>query len=508
VKTNPEPAPQLEPNDIARRHYVKPGFKLIDFLQVALPVFVIPVEAIVISSKPLALVDEFILRSISEGINSLADLSGFLGLDNLFVQKRLAQLIADDLIAYGPTAGSPALARMTSKGQDALKKAMLVAPSRESFVLAIDGITRQPLATKRSNLISAVDARAYGYTEIRAFPQDKAPEFEDLASMDLTSAVQKNLRKDKSIEKVMSLVHVGTRRRKCQEATMLVFRAERGSEIHVEFFVDGRPHKQVTDAFARYDGVKTLHIQEQVERSLRETLNQLESIVPEFVTEKKSQEVDATRTALQPFVAKVGFIESKIEQKQIDIEEADSHAEVQQLRKQVEQLQAEKVKAELELNSIDVRHLEVHEHRPLFMRSLEIAKQRLLIISPWINDHVLNNIRLQKIRALVDAGVDVYIGYGIGDNPNHKRPGKNQGEQAIKYLSELAKKKPNLHFKNLGDTHAKILLVDDKYAVAGSFNWLSFEGDPRKDFREEMSLQLNLKPQIEDLFQYYKETRF
>jgi hypothetical protein len=508
VNTNQDSAPALEPNDVARRYCVKPGFKLIDYLQIALPVFVIPIEAIVISAKPLALVDEFILRSISEGINTLPDLGGFLGLDNLFVQKRLAQLIAEDVVAYGPTGGSPATARMTSKGQDALKKAMVIAPTRASFMLAIDGITRQPLATKRGSLIQGVDARAYGYTEIRAFPQDKAPEFEELAAMDLTAAVLKNNRKDKNIEKVMSLVHVGTRRRKYQEATMLIFRAERGAEIHVEFFVDGRPHKQVTESFARYDGVKSLHIQEQVQQSLRQTLSQLETIVPEVLTDQKSREVDATRVALQPFVARVGHLESKIEEKEIAIEEAGSHAEIQQLRKQVEQLQAEKAKAELELNSIDVRHLEVHEHRPLFMRSLEIAKQRLLIISPWINDHVLNNIRLQKIRALVDAGVEVYIGYGIGEDPNHKRPGKNRGEQAIKYLSELAKKNPNLHFKDLGDTHAKILLVDDKYAVAGSFNWLSFEGDPRKGFREEMSLQLNLKPQIEDLFQYYKETRF
>lgn len=508
MKTNPEPAPTLEPNDVARRHYVRPGFKLIDFLQVALPVFVIPIEAIVISAKPIALVDEFILRSISEGINSLEQLSGFLGLESLFVRKRLAQLIADDLVAYGPTGDIPAVARITTKGQEALKKAMLVSPTRESFVLHIDGITRQPLATKRGSLISAVDARAYGYTEIRAFPQDKAPEFEELAVMDLTAAVVKNNRKDKSIEKVMSLVHVGTRRRKYQEATMLVFRAERGSEIHVEFFVDGRPHKQVTDAFARYDGVKTLHIQEQIEQSLRQTRDQLQTIVPEVLTDQKSREVEATRVAVQPFVARVGHLDSKIEQKEIAIEEATSHAEIQQLRKQVEQLQAEKAKAENELNSIDVRHLEVHEHRPLFMRSLEIAKKRLLIISPWITDRVLNNLRLRKIRALVDAGVEVYIGYGIGEEANNRRLGMDCGEQAIKYLNELAKKKPNLHFKNLGDTHAKILLVDDKYAVAGSFNWLSFEGDRRRNFREEMSLQLNLKPQIEDLFTYYKETRF
>ena len=77
--------------------------------------------------------------------------------------------------------------------------------------------------------------------------------------------------------------------------------------------------------------------------------------------------------------------------------------------------------------------------------------------------------------------------------------------RATKQLSELARRKNNLHFKNFGDTHSKILLVDDHYAVIGSFNWLSFKGDPRKSFREEMSYFVNVKAKIEELFRYYEE---
>jgi len=504
VKDNPDQAPSLEPNDIARRYCFKPGFKLIDFLEVALPIFVIPIEAIVIASKPLGLVDEFLLRSIAEGINSLPDLTGFLGLDEIFVQKRLGHLLTDDLVGYGPTAGAPPTARMTTKGEEAVKKAMLVAPKRESFVLAIDGITRRPLVFRRGRLLSGVDARAYGLKEIRAFPDDKAPEFEELAAMDLTPAVSKGARKDKTIEKVMSLVHMGRRLRRYQEATMLVFRSERGRELHVDFFVDGRPHNEITEAFARYDAVKTLHILEQVEDSAAQTKTEIKSVLPEFLEGRQSKEADSAGAALQPFVAKVGFIESKIEEKEIAIEEAGSRTEIEQLRKQIEQLKADKAKAKQDLSSIDVRHLEVHEHRPLFLRSLDNAKQRLLIVSPWITDRVLNNLRLQKIRALVDRGVEVFVGYGIGEENNNNRLGRDRGEQAIKYLTQLAQKKKNLHFKEFGDTHAKILLVDDRYAVIGSFNWLSFEGDPRKGFREELSYYVNVKPEIEKLFQRYQ----
>lgn len=492
----------LEPNDIARRYGAKPGYQLIDFLQVALPVFVIPIEAIVIAAKPLGLVDEFLLRSINENINTLPTISGFLGLDEVFVKKRLGELITSDLIGYAPEPDGIAIAKVTAKGQEAIKKAMLVQPKRESFVLAIDGITRQSLAVRRDRLLTGVDARAYGLKEIRAFPEDKAPEFDDLAAMDLTQAVAQGVKKEKSIEKVMSLVYIGKRMRRFQEATMLVFRSERGREIHVDFFVDGRPHKQITEAFARHDGVKSLHILEQVEDSVSQTKTEIAAVLPEFLDAKETRAAAAARASAQPFVAKVGFIESKIEEKEIAIDEAKSHREIEQLKKQIQDLKAERAKVEVDLNAIVVRHLEVHEHRPLFMRSLDNAKERLLIISPWITDRVLNNLRLQKIRALVDRGVEVFVGYGIGED-NNQRPGRDKGEQAIKFLTELARRKANLHFKEFGDTHAKILLVDDKYAVIGSFNWLSFEGDPRKGFREEMSYYVNVKTEIEKLFQRY-----
>lgn len=202
-------------------------------------------------------------------------------------------------------------------------------------------------------------------------------------------------------------------------------------------------------------------------------------------------------------MAKVGNLESQIEEKEFALSDTDSRAEVERLKAEIEAIRQERQKLEKDLASIDVRHLEVHEHRPLFTQSLEKAQQRLLIVSPWIRDAVLTFDRLKKIRALVDRGVEVFIGYGIGDDD---KPGRDKGLSAIKYLSDLAKAKPNFHFADFGDTHAKILLVDDKYAVIGSFNWLSFEGSRRGfGFREEMSYYINVRSEIENLFKHYQQ---
>jgi hypothetical protein len=496
-----ETSPSDEPNEIARRFGAKPGFQLIDFTQVALPVFVIPIDAIVISSKPLGLVDEFVLRSIFEEIDTLDDLSGFLGLDGAFVKKRLGELIGQDLVSYGPSDGSPhPRAKLTAKGTEALKKAMIVQPKRESFTLAIDGITRQALVARPPRLLAVRDVRAFGLLEVRAFPTDKAPEFSEIAQFDLTSSLASGPKRDKSILRVMSLVHMGKRYRRFREATMLVFRAERGKQIHVEFFLDGRRHPALNEAFARYDGVKALHIQEQAEASVERTKQEIETIWPNFNDSQESKDAAQSRSKLQPIINQVGNLEARIEEKELSIEEADSRAEIESLRAEVAKLRADKANVERELNSQETRYLEVQEHRPLFERSINIVQHRLLIISPWIRDAVLNQIRLVKIKTIVERGVEVFIGYGLGEDD---KPGRDKGDRAIEFLEQLAKRNRNLHFHELGDTHAKILLVDDQYAVVGSFNWLSFEGSARRDFREEMSFRTNKKAEIERLFQRY-----
>jgi phosphatidylserine/phosphatidylglycerophosphate/cardiolipin synthase-like enzyme len=39
--------------------------------------------------------------------------------------------------------------------------------------------------------------------------------------------------------------------------------------------------------------------------------------------------------------------------------------------------------------------------------------------------------------------------------------------------------------RRLGNTHAKVLISDDRYIIVTSFNWLSFRGDPKRTFRDE-----------------------
>jgi hypothetical protein len=490
----------LDPTEIARRFGSKPGFRLVDFVEVALPVFIVPIDAIVVASKPLPLVDEFLLRSVAEGVNTLDDLSGFLGLEVSFVKKRLGALMGQDLLAYSPASGGHASASLTQKGKDALKSVLLVQPKRESFTIAIDGITRAPLLTRPGKLLAIRDVRSFGLLEIRAFPEDRAPEFEEIAAMNLTAAFAAGTKKERQIQRVMSLVHMGRRMRRFRESTMLVFRAEAGTQIHVEFFVNGRPSPDLTNAFARYDGATALHIPEQINEHAARAKLDLDEVLPGFTTSSQSQEAAAKRPKVQAVLKQVAILDSQIEEKEISLSETRSREKIAQLEAELEKIKQERKKEELELISGDFRFVEVHEHSGILDNSLREAKRRLLIISPWIRDQVVTQDRLGNISGLIRRGVEVYIGYGLGEDD---KPGKDKGEDAIAYLSHLSSQHENLHFHELGDTHAKILLVDDRYAVVGSFNWLSFAGSAKRNFREEFSVQFHKKEKIEWLFKYF-----
>lgn len=122
-----------------------------------------------------------------------------------------------------------------------------------------------------------------------------------------------------------------------------------------------------------------------------------------------------------------------------------------------------------------------------------------MIISPWIRAAVVNVRFIADIERLVSSGVNVVIGYGIGG----EGPTGAADIAAERKMSDLAKKHINFTFVRLGDTHAKILVVDHSYAVVTSFNWLSFKGDPNRPFRDERGTMITIKSEIDRLYSDY-----
>ncbi len=125
----------------------------------------------------------------------------------------------------------------------------------------------------------------------------------------------------------------------------------------------------------------------------------------------------------------------------------------------------------------EVKQFSVFEHPEFLAESLRSARQRLLVVSPWITSKVVDSLFLGNLENLLSRGVEVDIVYGIkGD--------ERSSQKAIRELCELSRRFTNLRFYQHENNHSKILIVDD-VVITSSFNWLSFKGDASKTFRRE-----------------------
>ena len=161
---------------------------------------------------------------------------------------------------------------------------------------------------------------------------------------------------------------------------------------------------------------------------------------------------------------------------------------------------AEERLQELEQHAKNVRfrYLSVVDHPPLLADAVKTAKNRILIISPWISAAVVNGEFLRSLESTLRRGAKVYVGYGISGEQHTKPIDQNYG---LKQLVALSNKYPEFHLKRFGNTHAKVLIKDSEFSATTSFNWLSFKGDPNRTFRDEQGVLVQDAQSIDAKFE-------
>jgi phosphatidylserine/phosphatidylglycerophosphate/cardiolipin synthase-like enzyme len=171
---------------------------------------------------------------------------------------------------------------------------------------------------------------------------------------------------------------------------------------------------------------------------------------------------------------------------------------IQQLEEKEQQILQLQSRMESMLASVPMRWLEMYEHRPLLEQALKDTQERLMIISPWIRANSVNRWFLQQFENLLKRGVHVFIGYGLGEKDENRYPKDIEAEKTLQKLASQYSK--SFILKRLGDTHAKILISDTKFAVTTSFNWLSFKGERDRTFRDERGTLVSDPQKIDELF--------
>ena len=138
----------------------------------------------------------------------------------------------------------------------------------------------------------------------------------------------------------------------------------------------------------------------------------------------------------------------------------------------------------------------VFEHRPLLQRALQKTKERLLIISPVITPQVVDREFLSQLETLLDHGVIIYFGFGLG----HADQKKELQGRVVDQLKQCANKYDNFTLRPVEDTRAKVLISDRAFGVVTTFNWLSYRGINDPKFRDERGVYFSDPDHIDHLF--------
>jgi hypothetical protein len=476
------------------------GYQLISYREVALPLFKVDLELLVLEKKPLPPIQEYVLRAVDEGLSGTAAIAGLLGIEESIVRTTAAVLLSSDnlVLAGGADGDRTHRLRLTTKGRSTAADAAQVQAVEVSLPVWIDGLTRKVLSVtaRGRHWFPASQASGRGLVEIAASPR-KRPGLEGIPLESVNEVIRAESAGRRGRREVIGITGIGKTRRYAREAVALAYQAP-GEDLLITLAVDGESSEEHDAAFSRAIARSARKLTPEHWHGAREIV---ESAVPAEVLDSAVEASESERIE-----------DEHIELRQQDerLRSAAENATKEELASLREQLaQSEKRQRELEsaLENISVRQVPVYEHRKYLNRALAEARERILIVSPWIRYEVVDDELVTRFRKLLQRGVQLWIAYGINKDGGHGRGKvKDEGDRdAERKLRRLGEDYPELfHMTRLGDTHAKVLVCDSRFSIITSFNWLSFRGDEQLEFRDERGYYVGLSERVQELFESYR----
>lgn len=440
------------PEQIRRRFgNYRPGLELLGLVEAALPVTTLRVDVLAQERKPLPLLDEFVLQFVREGVPDPDGLAAILGLE----REQILNVAADQISEGNLRRAGNGLA-LTPQGLEVARDLAAVTPVIRQLPVPFDRVTWTIENYPQFSLISKKDAEDRGHLLLPAKKKSR------IATTDVTverfgQITRESDDRNRLVEILQIRKIAAQNQHRYLPVQLLIWGNVESSEVELGVCIDGELRPEHGLELAANDAVKKLNIQigEPEQRPILEPeLEQLR--VP-------AEEVEALTSAGEP---------------------AEGGVTAGDRLPKVEEIQ--------------VRSVSVFEHPEHLEKALTSARKRLLIISPWIKGGVVNADFVGKLERRIRAGVEVYIGYGIGPDDH------DCDEWALRKLHNLAKRfedKP-FHFVRLKNTHAKILIYDGIW-INTSFNWMSFRGDPDRTFRMEEGTLVQIPSEVEKAYRQY-----
>lgn len=471
--------------ELAKKYaHAIPNSKLVKYYEAAIPQFSMEMILTMEKEKPLSLLQEFIMKFVAEGIDQVSDIYTFLGLSNSCVNTAIASLQEPGLVAVDIYNAS---VKLTEKGKEALKSAKTIVSEDIEYKVFKDGLTGE---------VYIDTLKKYQRKELRGFEMTPIPQYieipklQDVKYEEVKAAIAKYRKenvyaKDKLEGTLLSIAGMEKVYTEYNKVSVLLY-MNKSDEVEIRVYEKSSRRQDYENILLQMNNKNMRIFDLDVKKDVDEKQEPVfMSIISDDVKDEakaytqRSMEIDKELTQLQTQLN--AYQEQTSEEESIDTN--DAAEEIAELKKRIEEMEEERSSAN--------RVLSTYDHRPLLIRALNEVQNTVVIISPWIKKGGLNNEILRLIEKAVRDGKRVIIGYGISEE-------EDSDKFTIDRLKEIAAKKyrGKLELKALNNTHEKVLLMDNKFLVITSFNWLSFKGDPKRGFRQETGIYTESKESI------------
>jgi DNA-binding MarR family transcriptional regulator len=467
---------------IAGRYAEREGCRFIGYQSVGIAVFSMNVRVLVLEQRPVPPMAEFLLRFMLEDIGELQTLAALLGLDQSIVRNCLIDLRRDELIDVADGDADNIRCVLTERGREAAQSLRQNVMQELTLPNVIyHGLLHQSVSVgeePRRQYLRPKEAKDQGLVLVRAIP-NRTPHPSELEIDRLDQVVKRSFRRrpDDPVQDIVAVKSILKSVNTLYEpAVMLEYETnDVKRERQVAFAVEGRIRDEYEKAFATLRGPELLaDILSVREQPLKDRVRK---VVPGNLLGKLGRLDDVEDLAAQLVASR-----QRLEDVRTELQDAERPDTRQVLSERIAGLEQEVERLERERNSRKVKYLWTPEIRQKLWEALRTAQERLLILSGFVSSDVVNAEFLDALRNAVKRGVKVWIGFGFDKATVRGRETRESQtwRDAENGLVGLSREFPaQCKVKDVGRSHEKRLICDNRFTFGGSFNLLSFSGDNR-----------------------------
>ena len=355
-----------------------PNSKLVKYYEAALPQYHMEAVLIMLKKKNLSLLQEFILKFVAAGINDIADIRTFLGINSSAINNAVAVLQKENMLSVDVFMLK---IRLTDKGEGALKEAATIIPEKVEYAIYVDGL----LGT-----IYLDTKRLYTQKEVKNF--DLIPVIPDIEKPTIDFLVYENVKRAINLFKknhayerdrlegdLQEVASVEKTYVEYKKVSVLVFMNDKTGDIELQVYDGVTRNDEYGIALQKLYNNNTKVFDFDRKQTADETdEHPLMNILPREIIEN-AKAFTYKNTNIDKEISNLTTQLTEIKDNIQDEEEEEKESSTERIRF-LEQKIAE---MENERRGAD-RILSTYDHRPLLINALKTAQNCVVIISPWI----------------------------------------------------------------------------------------------------------------------------